>query len=58
MTKFMPILQEHVGNSRLEFEQLVDRGGTLFVKLINGEGRQIELRFESSSNKQTGLMKR
>ncbi len=47
MSKYVPILQEHLRNARLEFDQLVDRSGTLFVALADANGRHTYLKFDS-----------
>ncbi len=45
--KFIPILQEYVHDGHWQLEQLVDRGGTLVLTLMDDRGRRAKLSFDS-----------
>ncbi len=47
MSIYIPILQEHFCNARLDLEELVDRAGSLVLTLASTDGSQIRLKFDS-----------
>jgi hypothetical protein len=44
---FIPILQERVHDGHWDLEQLLDRGGTLVLALLDDRGRRTRLAFDS-----------
>jgi hypothetical protein len=47
MNRYVPILQEHSKDAPLELEQLLDRGGTLILTMVDAHERRISLSFDS-----------
>ncbi|NMG68151.1 hypothetical protein GPA19_24790 [Azoarcus indigens] len=47
MSIYIPILQEYVGNVRIDLEELIDRAGCLVLTLARTDGRRIHLKFDS-----------
>ena len=47
MNKYTPILQQYVGDSQFDLEQLCGRAGVLALTLIDQTGQRIKLSFDT-----------
>jgi hypothetical protein len=45
VSRFVPIYQQHVGDSEFDLEELVDRDGELALTLADADGKRVRLTF-------------